>query len=60
MAISPGVKLQGREADHLAPSSAEVKNVGAIPPLPHIFMAQGYFYLYNFFGFKVLTVLRGL
>jgi hypothetical protein len=25
----------GREADHSPPSSAEVKNGGAIPPLPH-------------------------
>jgi hypothetical protein len=30
----PGVKRPGREADH-SPSSAEVKNVGAMPPLPH-------------------------
>jgi hypothetical protein len=33
-AISPGVKRPGREADHSSPSSAEVKNGGAIPPLP--------------------------
>jgi hypothetical protein len=32
-ALSPGVKLLGREADHSTPSSAEVKNVGPIPPL---------------------------
>jgi hypothetical protein len=32
----PGVKLQGREADHSPPSSAEVKNGGAIPSLPHM------------------------
>jgi hypothetical protein len=31
-AISPGKE---READHSPPSSAEVKNDGAIPPLPH-------------------------
>jgi hypothetical protein len=32
----PGVKRQGREADGHSPSfSAEVKNGGAIPPLPH-------------------------
>jgi hypothetical protein len=30
----PGLKLQGREADHSPPSSAEVNNCGAIPPLP--------------------------
>jgi hypothetical protein len=34
-APSPGVKWQGREADHSPPPSAEVKNGGAIPPLPH-------------------------
>jgi hypothetical protein len=33
-AVSLGVKGQGREADHSLPSSAEVKNGGAIPPLP--------------------------
>jgi hypothetical protein len=33
-APSPGVKRQGRETDHSPPSSAEVKNGGAIPPLP--------------------------
>jgi hypothetical protein len=35
-AISPGVKRQGREADHSPPSSAEVKNVWSYtftPPL---------------------------
>jgi hypothetical protein len=30
----PGVKRQGLEADNSSPSSAEVKNDGAIPPLP--------------------------
>jgi hypothetical protein len=34
--VSPGVKRQGREADHSSPSSAEAKNVGAISPLPHM------------------------
>jgi hypothetical protein len=29
----PGVKRPGREADRSAPSSAEIKNDGAIPPL---------------------------
>jgi hypothetical protein len=32
---SQGVKLQGREADHSPPSSAEVNNGESIPPLPH-------------------------
>jgi hypothetical protein len=36
-AISPGVKGPGRETDHSPPSSADVKNGGAIPPLPHMF-----------------------
>jgi hypothetical protein len=30
-----GVKLEGRETDHPPPSRAEVKNRGAIPPLPY-------------------------
>jgi hypothetical protein len=33
--FSPGVKRQGREADHSPPSSAEVKKGGAILSLPH-------------------------
>jgi hypothetical protein len=35
-ALSPEVKRPGREADHAPPHSGEVKNCGAIPPLPHI------------------------
>jgi hypothetical protein len=31
---SPGVKRPVREPDHSPPASAEVKNDGAIPPLP--------------------------
>jgi hypothetical protein len=38
VALSRGVKRQGLEADYPPPSSAEVKKVGAIPPLPHVFM----------------------
>jgi hypothetical protein len=34
--LSVGVKRLGREADHSHPSSAEVKNGGAIPPLLHV------------------------
>jgi hypothetical protein len=30
-----GIKQQGHEADHSPPSSAEVENGEAIPPLPH-------------------------
>jgi hypothetical protein len=32
---APGVKRPGLEADNLPPSSAEIKNGGAISPLPH-------------------------
>jgi hypothetical protein len=35
-AIYLKTKRQKREADHLAPSSVEVKNDGAIHPLPHV------------------------
>jgi hypothetical protein len=35
-ALSPRLKRPGREADHSPPSSAEVKNGGAIPPLPYM------------------------
>jgi hypothetical protein len=34
-ALSPGVKWPGRETDNSPPSSAEVKNGGLIPTLPH-------------------------
>jgi hypothetical protein len=33
-ALSSGVKRPGHEADHSLPSNVEVKNGGAIPPLP--------------------------
>jgi hypothetical protein len=33
-AVSLAVYLQGCECDHSPPSSAEVKNIAAIPPLP--------------------------
>jgi hypothetical protein len=33
-----GRRRPWREADHLHPSSAEFKNDGTIPPLPHVFM----------------------
>jgi hypothetical protein len=33
--VSLGVRRPGREADRSLLSSAEVKNGGAIPPLPH-------------------------
>jgi hypothetical protein len=34
--LSPGVKRQEREAEHSPPSNAEIKNGGAIPPLPRM------------------------
>jgi hypothetical protein len=34
-ALSPGVKRQGRETDHLRLSRADVTNGRAIPELPH-------------------------
>jgi hypothetical protein len=33
----PGVERSGCEGDHLSPSTVEVKNGGAILPLPHTF-----------------------
>jgi hypothetical protein len=40
-AIYPGVKRPEREADHSALFGAEVKNGGAIPPLPHMSAWRG-------------------
>jgi hypothetical protein len=37
-ALSLGVKQQGCEAGHSTSSSAKVKNCGAVPPLPHVFI----------------------
>jgi hypothetical protein len=42
--LSQGVKRLGREADRSPPSSAEVKNSGPIPQLPHT-SSQGRLYL---------------
>jgi hypothetical protein len=36
VALSRGVKRPARETDHSSPSSADVNNDGAIPPLPHM------------------------
>jgi hypothetical protein len=33
--VYPGVKRPAREADHSPPPTGEVKNGGAVPPLPH-------------------------
>jgi hypothetical protein len=49
--VSPGVKQQGREADHSLPSSAEVTNGGIILPLLHTSSWRGAYlikYKYNF------------
>jgi hypothetical protein len=35
-AISPEVERPGCEADHSPPSSVEIKNGEALPPLPHM------------------------
>jgi hypothetical protein len=37
-ALSPWVKRSGREADQSPPSSAEVENVGSIPPFHRIIL----------------------
>jgi hypothetical protein len=34
-----GCKAEGSDADHSPPSTDDVKNGGAVPPLPHIPMA---------------------
>jgi hypothetical protein len=34
-AISPGIKWQELETDYSFPSTAKVRNVGALPPFPH-------------------------
>jgi hypothetical protein len=36
-----GGTFPGSEADHSPPSRAEVKNGGAIPPLPHMYSRRG-------------------
>jgi hypothetical protein len=40
--LSPGIKRPGREAEHSSQCSADVKNGGAIPPLPHTSSRRGY------------------
>jgi hypothetical protein len=52
-ALSPGLKWPGREADHLPPSSAEVKNGGAIPLLP-----PRSFHLYGIRKFNTISQKR--
>jgi hypothetical protein len=38
---SSGARWQGREAEHSVPFNAEVKNGGAISPLPHTLSYHG-------------------
>jgi hypothetical protein len=40
--VFKGLSDSGCEADHSLPSSAEVKNGGAIPPHPHTFAWRYY------------------
>jgi hypothetical protein len=40
-AHSPEAKRPGRVADHSPPSSAEIKNGGAMPPFPHMSSWRG-------------------
>jgi hypothetical protein len=46
--MGKGVKRPGREVDHSLPCNAEVKNDGAIPPLPHKSSWRGAKLKYNF------------
>jgi hypothetical protein len=39
--VSSGIKRPAHEADCSPPSSAEVKNVGAAPPIRHTFSCHG-------------------
>jgi hypothetical protein len=48
-----GVKQQGREADHSLPSSTEVKNDGAMPPLPHMRHAIVVSYIINYMDVSI-------
>jgi len=48
----PGVKRPEREADHSPPSIAEVKDRGAVPPLPqYVFMSWRLFKHRDYFTF---------
>jgi hypothetical protein len=44
--ISQGLKRPGCEADNSSPSTAEVKNGEAIPPVPHMFSLHGVVLIY--------------
>jgi hypothetical protein len=59
----PGVKRSGRQADHLPPFSAEVKNEWSCTSIPPIYFQTVYKGSFNFFtcvlwGGVVVKVLR--
>jgi hypothetical protein len=45
--VSLRVKRLGHNADHSDPSSAEVKNGGTIPPLPHTSSWHNFTFTFN-------------
>jgi hypothetical protein len=55
-AVSLGVKLPGREADHSSPSSAEINNDGAIRPLIHGVVLNYIIKYRNNFTFTFFTI----
>jgi hypothetical protein len=55
--ISLGVERPGRESDHSPPSSAEVKMLGAVPPLPQcVFMTLWLIAHRDNFNFTILIL----
>jgi hypothetical protein len=54
---SPGVKRQWREADHSLSSSAEVRNGGAKPPLPHMSSWHGAYLIKHRDNFTIYTTI---
>jgi hypothetical protein len=55
-ALSPWVKRPSREADHSAPTSAEVKKSGSIHPLPYAPSWQGAYLRYLSTGTTISNV----
>jgi hypothetical protein len=56
-ALSVRVKWPGHEADRSPPSSAEVKNSGAISPLPHTSLLRGAYLIKHRDNFKIFNCL---
>jgi hypothetical protein len=57
----PGIKRPGGDTDHSPPSSAEVKNSGTIPPLPHtsshgLYILYLYLYHSHYIIWSILSV----